>query len=130
MRYRVGDEVVLKIEDTFGYGDVVYRRAKVQVIGYDMEDSSDYLQFLCYVPPWENVPKTFTINGTHLRHLDMHPKFLGDKGCFITGQTPIYDHIRTKPGLNCERCDEFCEGAQVAKGQTYRCRACRENPYR
>lgn len=129
-RYQVGDEVVLKIRDTFGYSDVTYRGAKVQVIGCDMSDSSDFTQYLCYVPPYENVPKTFKINRTHVRHLGVHPKFFDEQGCFITVLTDIYQHIPTKPGVNCDRCDEFCEGAERIGEQPYYCRACRENPYR
>ncbi len=130
MKYLIGDEVVLKISDTFGYNDTTYRSAKVQVIGYDMSDSSSYVQYLCYVPPYENVPKTFIINRTHIKLLEVDPKFLGDIGCFITAFTETYKHIPTKEGVSCDRCNEFCEGAQLPEEGPYHCRACRENPYR
>lgn len=130
MMYRIGDEVVLKIQDTFGYTDTTYRSAKVQVIGYDTDDSSTYTQYLCYVPPYETVPKSFVINRTHIKLLNVDPKFLGDTGCFITMFTETYKHIPAKDGALCARCDEFCEGAQHTDDEPYFCRACRENPYR
>lgn len=129
MQYDTGDEVVLKIAERFGYDTTVYRSAKVQVIGYDTTNSYEYVQYLCYVPPYVHVPSAFTINRQHVKVLGVDPKFLGENGCFITFQTPIYDHIRARPGERCSNCGEFYEYAEKTDGD-FTCRACIENPYR
>ena len=50
MASNVGDELVLNIEDNFGYRDKTIRQIKVQIINvsYDEYDSSP--MYLCYVP--------------------------------------------------------------------------------
>lgn len=132
MRYSKWDEVVLKVEDNFGYKDKVAARLKVMVLGFDTDCDSDCAQYLCYVPVYERIPygfPTFTIDKYHVRHFDLDPKFLGDTGCFITAKMPIYHHTPAPKGEKCDHCKDFYEGA-VREDGIYLCRPCKENPYR
>lgn len=133
MKYFVGDEVVLKVDDVFGYKDVIMSRLKVMILGYDLDTMGFQTQYLCYIPPYERVPvgfKTFKIDQRQQRHFKFDPKFIGDDGCFITSSDSIHKHIPAPKGERCDRCRDFHEGATRAEDGTYRCRGCRENPYR
>lgn len=132
MRYSKWDEVILKVEDKFGYRDKITTKLKVMVIGYDTDVDSSDAQYLCYVPPYERIPygfPTFTIDRYHIRALDVDPKFLGDTGCFITARMPIFKHLPAPKGEKCDHCLTFFEGA-IREDGTYLCRACKDNPYR
>ena len=50
MRYRRGDELLLKVEDDFGYDDITYSSVKVQVIGFNVDCSGDEAEYLCFPP--------------------------------------------------------------------------------
>lgn len=134
MRYSLWDEVVLKVDDTFGYGDRIFSRLKVMIIGFDVDCDDEHAQYLCYIPSYERIPcgfDTFTIDKYHVRHFDLDPKFTGDAGCFITAWTPTFAHHPAPKGENCSKCGDFCVGVSADDSdQPYRCRSCRENPYR
>lgn len=132
MKYSRWDEVILKVEDSFGYSDKVTTRLKVVILGIDIDVAGNHAQYLCYVPPYERIPygfPTFTINKTHVRHFSLEDKFLGDTACFITIKNPIYKHIIAAKGEKCDRCNTWFDGAERHDG-SFRCRACIENPYR
>lgn len=132
MRYSKWDEVILKVEDRFGYRDKFNSRLKVMVIGFDPDCEGDYAQYMCYVPPYERIPfgfQTFTCERIHIREFDIDPRFLGDQVCLITARTPIYKHIPAPKGEKCDHCKDFHIGAIRTDG-VYLCRPCRENPYR
>lgn len=133
MRYSKWDEVILKVEDSFGYRDKIPSRLKVMILGFDTDVDSSCAQYLCYVPPYERIPygfPTFTIDRHHVRHFKLEPKFLGDTGCFITVKHPIYKHVVAPKGEKCDKCQSFFEGVNRGEDGTYMCRSCRENPYR
>jgi hypothetical protein len=133
MRYKRGDEIVLKVEDNFGYRDKVYSRVKVMIIGFDTDCDGDDAMYLCYVPCYETLPygfNSFTIDHYHAKYFDLEDKFLGDNGCFITAKTPIFKHVPVTPGEWCDRCNEFFNHAEASDKKSYRCRACKENPWR
>lgn len=133
MMYTKWDEVVLKLDDCFGYKDKVVSYLKVMVLGIEVDFNGDHTQYLCYVSPNERIPHgfpTFVIDRYHARHFHLEPKFIGDTGCFITGENPILKRIPAPKGEKCDRCRTFFEGAERDDEGNYRCRACRENPWR
>lgn len=133
MRYSKWDEVVLKIDDNFGYRDTIFVRLKVMIIGCDVNNNSDSAQYLCYVPPYEHVPckfPTFTINRHHAKYFEFEQKFIGDTGCFITTKMKIFKHIPAVSGEKCDHCKDWFDGAVRDDDGIYTCRACRENPWR
>lgn len=132
MRYSVWDEVVLRVEEQFGYGDQIFKQLKVMIIGVDHSTANDHTQYLCYVPPYESVPfgfPTFKIDHKHARHFLLEAKFIGDIGCFITANNPIFKHIPAPNGELCDRCRTWVDDAR-RENNAFMCRACRENPYR
>lgn len=132
MKYSVGDEVIIKVDDLFDYGYKIYTPLKVVVLGFDSDCDSDYGQYLCYIPCYESIPygfKTFKIGKQHVIYLGIDPKFLDETACFITAQTQTYRHIPAPVGESCIRCKTWCAGAEKTDG-VYKCRDCRENPYR
>lgn len=132
MRYSTWDEVILKVEDKFGYSDKYYTKLKVIILGVDYNSSGDCAQYLCYVPPYERVPyqfKTFTINKYHITNFDCDPKFLGEEGCLISAWTPTYKHIPAVEGEHCSRCRTWFEGVEKVDNK-FTCKSCRDNPYR
>lgn len=132
MKYHVWDEIILRVDDQFGYKDKVVSRLKVMVLGFESDVVGNRAQYLCYVPPYEKVPygfNTFVIDRHHQRHFKFDQKFIGDTGCFITAANPIHKHIPAAQGERCDHCNEFFAGA-VRDENGYKCRSCRENPYR
>jgi len=133
MPYSKWDEVVLSIEDSFGYGHKLFSKLKVIVIGYDCNVGYD-VQYLCYVPPYETVPcgfKTFKITQAHIKYFNADKKFLGDYGCFITKSTQIHKHAPAETGEKCDRCGIWCGGAERGfNDDAFMCSSCRTNPYR
>ena len=130
MMYRLGDEVILRIEEDFGYTPKSVKHVKVQVIGFISNSFSNDPEYLCYVPPYLSVPSSFIINKRHIKYYDVDPKFLDDTGCFITTATPVYKHLPALLAEKCDNCDEPVQGAVRDTFGVYVCRACRENPYR
>ena len=132
MRYSKWDEVVLKVEDSFGYREKIFNQLKVMILGVDNNSSCDHPQYLCYVPVYEVIPmgfSTFTIDRHHAKHFNIEAKFIGDTGCFITNKNPIYKHLPAAKGEKCDHCGDWADGAERNYG-VYLCRSCRENPYR
>ena len=130
MRYRRGDELVLKVEEDFGYKDKTYRRVKVQVIGHNVDSSSDHPEYLVYVPPYDHLKESWTLEPQHAEWYGADPKFIGDSVAFIPARHPIYKHYPAAVGENCDRCKEFVEGAELDDRAEFTCRACRLNPWR
>lgn len=122
--YHVGDELVLRIEEDFGYTDKTFRDVKVQVIGVGID------QDVCYVPHYLNVPGSFRLGANHMKWFGFHKKFLNEMGLLILPDTKIVRVIKAIQGEPCERCQEFIIGAVKSLDEPVRCRACRENPYR
>ena len=130
MRYKVGDEVVLRILDDFGYKHTVPRPAKVQVIGHDSAKEENWTEYLCYVPPYVNVPSSTLITDKLARKFKIERKFAGEIGVIITAGTPIIKHLPCDEGEKCDRCDHFVSGGTREPGEDFYCRACKENPWR
>lgn len=130
MRYRIGDELILKIEDDFGYSEKTFRSAKVQVIGYNTDGVGEDAEYLVYVPHYEKMNNTFTLNASHARWYCVDPKFIGDDVAFIASHHPVYNHIPAPQGENCDRCGEFNEGSVRDVNDAYTCRACKFNRFR
>ena len=130
MPYGIGDEVVLNVEEDFGYSDKTHRRCSVTILAYDADDSGSAVQYLCYIPQYDRMPKMFSIGRQHVSWYGLDTKYLGEQGCFISDSTPIFRHHPTALGENCDRCDEFIESAERVVDEKFFCRACRENPYR
>jgi hypothetical protein len=132
MKYSRWDELILKVEDQFGYRDKINAYLKVTVIGFDPDCEGDYAQYMCYIPPYERIPfgfQTFTCNKQHIKAFEIDPKFLGDTVCLITSKTPTVKHLPAPKGEKCDRCKEFHIGA-VRNNDAFLCRQCRQNPYR
>jgi formylmethanofuran dehydrogenase subunit E len=130
MRYKIGDELVLKVEDTFGHNDRIYRRVKVQVIGYNTDNDSDETEYLVYVPPYEFLKNTFKLTDRHARWYNVDAKFIDDDVAFINARHPIYQHLPAPEGERCDHCNEFFEGAVRDADGAYMCRACKFDPWR
>lgn len=130
MRYRRGDELVLKVRDSFGYTDVTYRSVKVQVIGYNIDCDGPDAEYLVYVPSYNYLKNTFVLTQKHAQWYGVQNKFIGDNVAFITARHPVYKVIPAIEGARCDRCDEFFEGVHSSNDEAYTCRACRENPWR
>lgn len=132
MFYSQWDEVVLKIPEDFGYGDKVPAPLKVMILGDSYNDYDDYRKYLCYISPGERVPfgyETFIITDKHVKKFCSEKKFIGETGCIITSQNDTFSHVAAVKGEKCDRCETFFEGAERTKGE-FKCRACRENPWR
>lgn len=130
MRYRIGDELILKVEEDFGYSQKTYRQVKVQVIGYNIDCDGDDAEYLVYVPHYETLKSTWTLTERHAHWYHVDKKFVGDNVAFIQARHPVYKHIPAPLGERCDRCQDFSEGAVRDQHGNYTCRACRLNPYR
>lgn len=130
MKYHKGDELVLKIEDSFGYDEKTYRSVKVQVIGIrtDGEWSTD--DYVVYVPQYEHINGTWELTQREIRVYNIDKKFTGENVMIITGRHPIYRHIPAPQGEHCVHCNEFFQGTEAQDDGQYFCRPCRINPYR
>lgn len=129
MRYRIGDELVLKVDSSFGYRDKAYRSVKVQIIGFNVDNDSDEAEYLVYVPPYETLSDTWVLTDRHANWYGADHKFIGDDVAFIKARHPIFKHMPAPEGERCDHCREFFEGAVKVDG-SYRCRACRLDPWR
>lgn len=130
MRYRKGDELVLKVDASFGYSDKTYRPVKVLIIGHNVDSENDEAEYLVYVPPYEHLSGTWTLLDKHASWYGADRKYIGDSVTFIRARHPIYKHLPGKVGSNCDRCKEFIEGAERDQSGAFKCSACRFNPYR
>lgn len=132
MRYRKGDELILAIEDTFGYDnkDKVYRKVKVQVIGYNIDCEGPDAEYLVYVPPYESLNDTWKLSRAHANWYNVDHKFIDDDVGFIAARHPIFRHIPGAEGEACDRCRTFIESAVREEGAKFLCRSCSLNPYR
>jgi len=130
MRYKRGDELILKIQDIFGYRDKTFRAVKVQVIGFNVDCEGPDAEYLVYVPPYERLKNTFVLTTSHANWFGVDQKFIGDDVAFITAKQKIYKHMPAAEGENCDHCKEFFEGAARDKEGCYTCRACTLDPWR
>lgn len=129
MNYKVGDELVLKIEEDFGYKDKTIRNVKVLVIGFDLDCDGPDAEYMCYVPQYERIKDSFILGKNHQRVYNFHQKYIGDEGVIITINTSISKHIVSPTGENCYNCNNFIEGAEKIN-DVYACKACKDNPWR
>jgi formylmethanofuran dehydrogenase subunit E len=130
MKYSKGDELVLKVEDDFGYTDKTYRSVKVQVIGYNIDSEMVEAEYLVYVPSYLHIKESWVLSPQHARHYCTDRKFIGETVAFIDVHHPIYKHIPAAPGEHCNHCGDFFEGTARNVDDKYLCRACMLNPYR
>jgi hypothetical protein len=127
MDYRIGDEVVLKIN--FGTEENPrYDRRKVQVIG--LPDETGDGQYLCYVPNYLSVPQSFKVRRVHQEWYGFDDKFLDEQGTFITDACKIYAYHPAPEGECCDNCKRFIRWAERDWSETFVCRRCTQNPYR
>lgn len=129
MRYKRGDELILKVNDNFGYSDVTTRAVKVQVIGFNIDYEGPDAEYLVYVPSYSYYKDTFVLSRQHAVWYGVEEKFIGDDVAFISARHPIFKLIPAIDGERCDRCDDFYEGA-TRTDDAYTCRSCRENPWR
>lgn len=127
MKYRIGDEIVLKVNFGPSEDKPRYERRKVLIIGAGVDVEDD--QYLCYVPHYLSMPHLFKLNRAHQRYYLFEGKFLGEQGCFITEDDEIYDHIPAPDGAKCGRCKSFVRWAEYDDEGNFTCRRCRINPY-
>jgi hypothetical protein len=130
MRYVRGDELILKIEENFGYKDLTVRHVKVQIIAHNVISQYDEAEYLVYVPPYEHLSGTWRLTLRDAQRYQVDKKFIDDDVIFIDPYHPISKHIPSIPGAKCDHCNEFFAGAVPEGDGTYWCRACRHNPYR
>jgi len=129
MMYKVGDEVVVIIYDTFGYGNIKNdRMLKLQVIGIDSYELS--MNYLCYVPHYMNHPHSNKLDDYTLRRYKVDKKFLGEQCVSMSVYEPVARHIPCATGEKCDRCQEFIPGGIRQDFIKFHCRNCRENPWR
>ena len=129
MKYRVGDELILKVIQDFGYSDKTYRHVKVQIIS-DIDPSAFVPEYLVYVPSYESLEDSFVMQQHHVTRYGVDRKFIGDQIAFISANHPIYMHMPTAMGEKCERCREFFSGACASEGAKFKCQACTRDPWR
>lgn len=130
MLYSTWDEIILKVNDTFGYDHKIFVELRVIVLGNDVSNGDTW--YLCYIPPTEKIPRDFQtvkINTGHITRYGAKKTFLGEQGCFIIESDPIFRHIPATPGAECKRCKTWVDFAEESEAG-YRCRDCRINPYR
>lgn len=127
------DEVIIRVDTTFGYTTKIQTPLKVIVLGRDGGQTESTSQYLCYVPPYETIPPdfpTFTINSSHARYFKLEQKFIGETGCFISIWTPVIKLIPAPDGERCSRCGEWFDGVEAPDFEYFTCWSCRTNPYR
>ena len=123
-KFKIGDEVVVKV-NVGTTTDPWLQTLKVQIIGFGNGANND--QTLCYVPQYENLKTSFSLNRLHQRHYDFHNKFLGEFGTFVN-ESDVIKHIPSPEGAVCVRCNDFVMLAEQA--DDFLCRPCKENPWR
>ena len=129
MIYRVGDEIVLKVAEAFGYKDTVPRYVRVLVIGSaEYTDSTE--QYLCHVPSYERHPDAEKITRQTLRIYSADPKFLDDQGVIVGSWATVTKHIPQRNGAVCDHCKTFIDYADKDKSGSFTCHACTEDPWR
>lgn len=129
MLYKIGDEVVVIIHDTFGYSNIKNNRTlKLQIIGADGYETS--MNYLCYVPEYMNHPHSNKLDDRTLKRYKADKKFLGEQCITISAYEPIARHIPCATGECCDRCKEFVSGGVRQDFTKFYCRNCRENPWR
>lgn len=130
VQYNIWDEIILSVEEQFGYGETFFRPVKVTIVGHSDDPDNPMTEYLCYVPQYEIIKESFKIADRHLRWWGADKRFLGEQGLFIAASARITKHIPAIPGERCTHCLEFIPHASKDSDQAYRCRACHENPYR
>lgn len=130
MRYCRGDELVLKVEDSFGYNDKVIRHVRVQIIAFNVDNDGDEAEYLVYVPQYSNITGMFTLQQKHVSWYNVDKKFLGDQVAFIHARYPISKHTPAAAGTRCYHCDDFFPGATKNDEGKFFCSSCKLNPYR
>ena len=124
MQFNIGDELVLPVDDMFGYKDKIIRKIKVQVIGIT-EDAA-----ICYVPSYENHPFSQKINEKIISFYKLNKKFLGEQSIVVFDDSIIEKIYPALQGENCDNCKEFVEEGIRYDDHKFLCRACKENPWR
>jgi hypothetical protein len=130
MKYAVNDQVILKVLQQFKDYPGTFKPVNVTVIGFNVNEHIDTIEYICYVPPYETLLNSFKINEQHASYYGIKKKYVGEIGCFITTTTVIYKHTKAPTGSTCTKCDEFIMYAGCDELGIYVCRSCRENPYR
>ena len=128
MRYRIGDELILKVADD--HHGATYRSEKVRIIGFNAECEDQSAEYLVYVPPYSHIKDSFTLSAADARWYNVDTRFIGDDVAFIRARHPLYKHIPAPQGETCGRCGEFFEWAERTEEGPFMCRACKFDPYR
>jgi len=128
MTYNIGDELVVIVNDDFGYNQKIERTLKVQVIGID--DDSTSMTFLCYVPSYLSHPMSVKITDMISRRFSVQKKFLGEQGVTISAYEKIARHVPCIKSEQCDHCHDFVSGGERIPEVRFLCRACKENPWR
>lgn len=129
VRYNAWDQVVISVGGTSDDGKPFSSPVSATVIGHNYDPDSPSTEYLCYVPQYETTPASFRITDYHVQWWKADARFLGEQGLFVGHDTRVTKHVPAVPGERCERCQEFVPHAPKT-ADAYRCRACRENPYR
>lgn len=130
--YAKWDEIVIKHETTFGYTTPTFEGVKVTIVGMLLNEASDTISYLCYVPKYLSLPlgfDRFRLSDRLARLYGADARFVNELACYVNDSTPILRHIRAPKGETCDHCKTWFEGVERKDG-SYNCRACRENPYR
>lgn len=128
--YKIGDEIVCEFD--LGERDAPWlQEFKVQILGFEPETELGPERMICYVPHYVTIArKAFTLTVRHQRNFNFHNKFLGEQAVYVLNRQVI-KHAPSIPGETCEKCQMHIQYAQCDSGDyAYRCRSCRENPYR
>jgi len=128
MGYKIGDELVVLVDDTFGYRDIVMRPVKVQIIGREGDGSSTL--YLCYVPSYLSHPNSSMMTDRTLKRYGADKKFLNDEGIVIRQGSDVVKHIPCQEGEKCDHCGDFIISGVRDMDNCFKCRACHENPWR
>lgn len=123
--YKIGDELVIKLYENFGYKDVKDRYVKVQIIA--TSDEYGYKQFLCYVPHYITMKETRKASAAHNSKFKFDPIYSEEQTIIVTPFTIIHKHIPCRVGAKCQRCKQFVDYAD--NSQPFTCKSCRDNPW-
>lgn len=120
--YKVGDEVVFW-HNVNSEADPFLEMMKGQIIALDTFMKG---LLLVYIPHYQSVRVSFKVERKHMRDYGVNPKFMGEQAVFVQLED-IVKHLPQLDGAHCQNCGVFVEYAEPTN---FRCRACKENPWR
>ena len=72
---------------------------------------------------------TGRVNHSMLSTYYIEDRFLGEDVVFVAA-SQVRAVAKQQRGCYCSKCDEYNEAAELDDGGRYRCKSCRENPWR